>query len=233
MKLILASWLGLALTASALGQHGGGGGHGGGGFSHMSSGSFSGRSYAAPSFSSPSAPAYRPNVAVQRGYSSGVGPAPFGGTYPYNNGNRRPYSSYRPYAYSRSVYLVPGWLGAGYYDYGYSTGSSDPQGGGPGGYAQAGPAAPDDEQAYAPMPARPPYQPDSIGSSDLPQQPPVTLLFKDGRPAEQVQNYAVTRTTFYNLDGGRRIEIPLEQLDLPRTEKTNRDAGVDFEVPAG
>jgi hypothetical protein len=42
----------------------------------------------------------------------------------------------------------------------------------------------------------------------------------------------VTRTTLYVLDGPRRREIPLDQLDLPQTEKTNRDAGVDFEVPS-
>ena len=45
---------------------------------------------------------------------------------------------------------------------------------------------------------------------------------------QQVQNYAVTRTTLYALDGARRREIPLDEIDLPQTEKTNRDAGARF-----
>ena len=48
-----------------------------------------------------------------------------------------------------------------------------------------------------------------------------------------MQNYAVTSTTLYVLDGERRRAIPLDEIDLPQTEKTNRDAGLDFEIPAG
>ncbi|AXC10821.1 hypothetical protein ACPOL_1475 [Acidisarcina polymorpha] len=88
-----------------------------------------------------------------------------------------------------------------------------------------------DQQGYAPMPPRPEYQPQPSSSSEPPAQPEVTLLFKDGRPPQQVQNYALTQTTLYVFDGAKRREIPLEQLDLEGTEKTNRDAGIDFQVP--
>jgi len=60
----------------------------------------------------------------------------------------------------------------------------------------------------------------------------VTLVFKDGRPAEQIHNYMLTRTTLYVRDERHR-EIPVDELDLAATAKANREAGVDFEVPAG
>ncbi len=82
------------------------------------------------------------------------------------------------------------------------------------------------------VPSRPAYQPQAAPAAEVPDQPEITLLFKDGRAPQQVQNYAVTRTTLYVLDGAKRREIPLDELDLPQTEKTNRDAGLDFEVPS-
>jgi len=228
MKRIAAVSLGTLLTISAWGQHAGSGGHAGGGIS-------AGHSFSGPSVSHSfgSAPAYRPNISTQRSfqYSS---PAPFGGTSPdRSHRGRPPYSGggYRPY-YSRGVYLVPGWLNSGFYDSGYDSGdqqqASAPP---PDTYAPQGPP-PSDDQAYAQAPSRPAYQADARPSPDLQEQPQITLIFKDGRPEQVVQNYAVTRTTLYVLDGSRRREIPLDQLDLPPTEKTNRDAGVDFEVPA-
>ena len=58
----------------------------------------------------------------------------------------------------------------------------------------------------------------------------VTLVFKDGRPAETIHNYALTRTTLYVTDTRRR-EIPVASLDLEATEKANRAAGVQFQLP--
>jgi hypothetical protein len=60
----------------------------------------------------------------------------------------------------------------------------------------------------------------------------VTLVFKDGRPAEHIHNYAMTRTTLYVQDPHHR-EIPIDELDLPATVKANREAGVSFAVPQG
>jgi hypothetical protein len=58
----------------------------------------------------------------------------------------------------------------------------------------------------------------------------VTLVFKDGRPPEQIHNYVLTPTTIYVGDQRRR-DIPIDQLDLEATAKANRDAGVDFQLP--
>jgi hypothetical protein len=58
----------------------------------------------------------------------------------------------------------------------------------------------------------------------------VTLIFKDGRSPEQIQNYMLTRTTLY-VQETRLREIPVDQLDLPATQKVNKDAGVDFQLP--
>jgi hypothetical protein len=248
MKRIAAISLAALLAAPSWGQHGGGAGHAGGGFAHAGGGVTASHSFSSPARSaSPgsyhplgSVPAYRPNAINQEGrfqYSSPTGSAPFGGTYPYGERRRggQRGDSYRPY-YSRGVYLVPGWLNYGYgLDYGYSDDSGDPQHA-PGGDANAV-AAPDqyadagNPPFYGP-PARPAYQPEVQASPDLQEQPEIILMFKDGRSPQQIQNYAVTRTTLYVLDGARRREIPLDQIDLPLTEKTNRDAGIDFAIPA-
>lgn len=225
MKRIAAISLGALLAASAWAQHAGSGGHAGA--------VSSGHSFSAPSRprSFGGAPAYRPNAPAQRSFPYST-PAPFGGTSPdRSRRGRPPYygGGYRPY-YSRGVYLVPGWLNSGFYDYGYSDSGDQQQAAAPpDAYAQQ---APPEEQAYAQLPARPAYQADAAAPADLQEPPPITLIFKDGRPEQVAQNYAVTRSTLYVLDGSRRREIPLDQLDLPRTEKANRDAGVDFEVPS-
>ncbi|MBW4037325.1 MAG: hypothetical protein HIU91_00365 [Acidobacteria bacterium] len=58
----------------------------------------------------------------------------------------------------------------------------------------------------------------------------VTLVFKDGRPPETIHNYALTRTTLYVTDSKPR-EIAVDDLNLPATEKVNREAGVKFQLP--
>jgi hypothetical protein len=88
------------------------------------------------------------------------------------------------------------------------------------------------DQPY-PAPA-PIYRPAYQG----PQQPapepepglPVTLVFKDGRPNQQIQNYLLTRTTLYVQDQRLRL-IPVDQLDLVAMNKINSDAGVEFNLP--
>jgi hypothetical protein len=173
-------------------------------------------------------------------YTSPIGPPPFGGTQPVP-GRRYPYptTGYRPYYYSRGVYPAVSYWGYGGY-YGYPDDSL---------YADQTQAAPtyqdvnaqasspnsgyDEGYGQGPPPPRPAYQPQAAASAAIPDQPETTLLFKDGRPAQQVQNYAVTSTTLYVLDGERRRAIPLDEIDLAQTEKTNREAGVDFDIPAG
>jgi hypothetical protein len=58
----------------------------------------------------------------------------------------------------------------------------------------------------------------------------VTLVFKDGRPAEKIQNYILTRTTIYVLDQRHRV-IPTDLLDLAATANVNHGAGIDFQLP--
>ena len=61
---------------------------------------------------------------------------------------------------------------------------------------------------------------------------PVTLVFKDGRPPQQIHNYLLTATTLSVLDQ-RRQEIPVDQIDLAATAKVNRAAGASFALPGG
>ncbi len=58
----------------------------------------------------------------------------------------------------------------------------------------------------------------------------VTLFFRDGRPPEQIRNYALTRRSLL-ITGPRMREIPLDELDLVLTERVNRAAGVEFRLP--
>jgi hypothetical protein len=76
-------------------------------------------------------------------------------------------------------------------------------------------------QPYLPQPVSTPVNP----------QPATTLVFKDGKPNEEVHNYVLTSTTLYGFDNGRRREIPLSELNLPATIAANRSAGVDFTLP--
>jgi len=243
MKVVSTLPLIFLVACSAWAQHGAPAGHAGGSFSSGRSFSMSSPGY---SRSSSSVPAYRPNLAAPSRalysrpvYSSPIGPPLFGGTQP-NPGRRYPYptSGYRPYY--RGAYIYPTYLGyGGFYGYaGYPDDSSYDQPQPAPAYQDVNAQAPPDsgyyDQAYTPAPpSRPAYQPQAPAPPAVPDQPEITLLFKDGRPPQQVQNYAVTRTTLYVLDGERRREIPLDEIDLAQTEKTNRDAGLDFEIPAG
>jgi len=239
MKLVATLPLIFLVASSAFGQRGGASG------GHAGPGASSGRSFsmASPgsSRSFSSVPAYRPNLAASaRGlYSSPIGPPPFGGTQP-NPGKRYPYPTNGNRPYYRGTYFYPAYLGyGGFYGYGYADDSSYDQSQPAQAYQDGNAQAPPPDSGYydqtyvqAP-PARPAYQPQAAAAAPVPDQPETTLLFKDGRPPQQVQNYAVTRTTLYVLDGERRRAIPLDEIDLPQTEKTNRDSGLDFEVPSG
>jgi hypothetical protein len=93
-----------------------------------------------------------------------------------------------------------------------------------------GPVAPGYRPAYQAAAGAPPAA--STVAAAPRDEDAVTLVFKDGRPAEHIHNYAMTRTTLYVQDPHHR-EIPMEELDLAATEKANREAGVSFEAPQG
>ena len=77
----------------------------------------------------------------------------------------------------------------------------------------------------------PAYDPPARHPSQIPSnQIATTIVFNDGRPSEQIHNYAVTPTTLYVLDQQHR-DIPLDQIDVAATEKANRAAGIAFQVP--
>lgn len=99
--------------------------------------------------------------------------------------------------------------------------------GNPNGYGTP-PPPPD----YAQPPYDPPaYQPPAQRSKPLPtNEIATTIVFKDGRPSEQIHNYALTQTNLYVMDQQRR-DIPLDQIDVAATEKANRAEGVEFQVP--
>jgi hypothetical protein len=93
--------------------------------------------------------------------------------------------------------------------------------------------------AYAypqPAPGYPGYAPQPMPAAPQMQYVPgsattVILIYKDGRPPEQIQNYLATRTTLTVLDGGLRREIPISALNLPATISANHQTGVDFQLP--
>lgn len=95
------------------------------------------------------------------------------------------------------------------------------------------PAAP--PPGYSPYPYPPP-QPAPAASPEMQYVPgsadTVTLIFKNGRPPEQVRNYLATRTTLTVIDGSHHREIPIADLDVPATIKANRETGVGFQLPS-
>jgi hypothetical protein len=227
--------------------------HGGGfsapHFSGFSAPRFSG-GYSSPHFSPGFAPmrsyAYRgsPNYRMRYyksypvnprsgyGYSSGDGHS---GSYHHHSGGGFHWSIT---TVPTVATLVPGWIGVGPYGYypyddGYgwdhdppAASSDDSADGAPQSYEQAPeqPEQPVYREEYeppAPMPAPTPV---------LENQGITTVVFNDGRPSEQIRNYALTPTTLYVLDAQRR-DIPLGDINIAATQKANRAVGIDFQIP--
>jgi hypothetical protein len=101
------------------------------------------------------------------------------------------------------------------------------------------PPAPEQQQ----QPGRPSYtpwpysRPAPSAAAEPPSAPTpsrdaaLTLVFKDGRPNQQIHNYLLTPSTLSVLDQGRR-DIPMDQIDVAATARLNREAGVEFSLPA-
>src|ERR1700758_3063959 len=144
------------------------------------------------------------------GYSSGYGHS---GSYHHHGGGGFNWSIT---TVPNVATLVPGWVGLG--PYGYYPGYPDYFGGdgwdddppassdqsanaGPQGYEQAPeqqeqPVYRQDYDPPAPMPA-------PIADPAPENQRVTTIVFNDGRPQEQIRNYALTATTLYVLDAQR------------------------------
>jgi hypothetical protein len=70
----------------------------------------------------------------------------------------------------------------------------------------------------------------AVASAEPEVEDAVTLIFKDGRPPEQIHNYLLTRKTLY-VGAPRHPEIPVDQLDMEATTKLNHEVGIDFHAP--
>ena len=170
---------------------------------------------------------FRASSAYQRGRFGNAGTrAPY---YPSSR-YRRPYrSNYAigvPYAFPGGVvsWINPDFLGyPDYYDdFSAATDTSAQSYDAPQAEEDQPEGRPAYQQSYEPSYAAPQPAPNAEGA--------VTIVFKNGRPSEQIHNYALTRTTLYVLDQ-RHQDIPIEDLDLAATEQANRDAGIDFQLP--
>jgi hypothetical protein len=156
--------------------------------------------------------------------------APTAGRPAFYSSRRSPGIDRRRYAYAPGIgYAYPfaypdyGWLDPDYTNaIPYDDASAQPTYPDPNVEQQAEPAPPPlaDTPRYA-LPRQP----------APPEEAAVTLVFKDGRPSEQIHNYVLTRTMLYVRDQHRR-DIPVDQLDLAATEKANQSNGVEFALPA-
>jgi len=94
-----------------------------------------------------------------------------------------------------------------------------PNDGGPGSGPDSGP-----DSSSNPAPAR-------VSPQDNSGTQPVTLVFKDGRPNQQIRNFLINGNTLTVWDQHPH-DIPVDQLNVPATEKINHDAGVDLFLPS-
>lgn len=60
--------------------------------------------------------------------------------------------------------------------------------------------------------------------------PATVLIFRDGHKLE-IQNYAITGATLYNLSDSAPHQVSLDDLDLAATKKANSDRGIPFRLP--
>jgi hypothetical protein len=212
----------------------------------------------APITSSPRMP-YQPRTPFTANNRPGAPYHPPGGDHNnwnhnggYHNGNYYNGWYHGGYHYHVGLYFwagVPLWYGWGYpylpaymyypAPYSYNPYYDDPAAQ-PGYNPSAGPynpppdsSEPEAPPAYTPWPyssPAPSTSSESPSASAVTESAPVTLVFKDRRPPEQIHNYLMTSTTLSVLDHGRR-DIPVDQIDLPASSAVNREAGVEFTLP--
>ncbi len=140
-------------------------------------------------------------------------------------------------------YGVTGWFGPDFLDYpdgytdagypqtpqnayGYAP-AAQPYSGSDGsqaGYAAAPAERSPNQDAYRPAYQKTQAQPEPTAEDAL------TLVYKDGRPQEQIHNYLLSKTTLHVWDGRHR-EVAVDDLDLVAMVRVNRAAGVDFQLP--
>jgi hypothetical protein len=136
--------------------------------------------------------------------------------------------------------VYPAWLGYGY-PYTIDPGFFDWGDNGDFADSNAADESPEYDQGpapliYPPYPnldeegARPSYTGSAVASAPTSDEP-LTVVFKDGRAPVKMQNYMMTATVLTDLDPQQYRKIPLDEIDLAATQRTNSAAGVDFRVP--
>lgn len=156
--------------------------------------------------------------------------------FPGNRGARPPYTGSwryrRPYVrvyFSGVPYGLPGYGWAGPYYPWYPDGGYDDSAA-PAGDASEGYEAEPQYQGLEQHAQLPPRSEPARSAPGPGSEQTVMLIFKDGRPVQQIHNYVLTRTTLYVGDEHHRA-IPTDQLDLDATADVNRNAGVEFQLP--
>jgi hypothetical protein len=251
-------WSAFPVLAQHGGGHGGGGMHAGapsrGGFGASAPVFASGRVGSAPHYTG------GPRVSIPQRYSANTPyrnlsgrqvPASgnYRGRYPYSGSNhdghygngghgnqgyyRRTYVSVYHYGYVPWAVPWVGWVGpySPWYGYGYGDGANYDDSNANQNYVDSGyNSQPVGDEREEP---RPQYQPPAYPAQAAPQaeSAAATLIFKDGRAPIETRNYMLSRTTVFVMDAPQR-EIPVAQLDVAATERVNREAGVDFQLPA-
>lgn len=163
-----------------------------------------------------------------RGFPGNPGPRPpYTGDWHHRRQYVSPYGAGYHYGIPGYGWVSPYFLGNP--DYGYDDASNQPAA-----PAEGDAGEPEDQdQVRQQANPLPPYQPNPDFSRPAPapvEEEAVTLIFKDGRPSEQIHNYLLTATTLFVVDQHQRA-IPTDQLDLVATARVNQDAGVDFQLP--
>ncbi|WP_263365302.1 hypothetical protein [Edaphobacter bradus] len=146
----------------------------------------------------------------------------------------------RPFFFASSTYLWPYWpywLGYpefngynnGYYNNGYYNG--DPNASTP--VASQNAQYDSEDKDNAPTQSNgPAYQTPYVPPAP---EPELTVIFKDGHSLK-IRNYALTASTLIVLDrvsSEHQNLIPLDEVDVSATQRTARDAGLDFTPPSG
>jgi hypothetical protein len=89
------------------------------------------------------------------------------------------------------------------------------------------------------IPLRPPDPEDqNYSARSMPQHheerteasTPTVLVFRD-QHTQEVQNYAIVGETLWTFAPQKTQKIPLDDLDLPATQKVNDERGVTFRIP--
>ncbi len=150
---------------------------------------------------------------------------------------RLPWLGYGYPGYPGYLYPYPYVIDPGFYDWGDSGDSAYDQGGATPGYAPYT----DYGDAYPETPQNPYYGQQPYAQSPAPVYPgtaslaaaeePLTLIFKNGRAPQKMQNYIMNAKALTDLDPQHYERIPLDQIDIAATELANRARGVDFQVP--